>query len=95
MLRTSQDQTYAKINTYKILHQPESPDSLYQIHSCIVPDEEVEIPVFVLFFLFRKAGRLKVVTYLKIGDWRREGVEGQRTTEMLTVFYFFCQLLLK
>lgn len=54
MLRTSRDQTYVKINTYKILDVPESPDSLYRIHSCMVPDEEAEILVFLLIFLFQK-----------------------------------------
>lgn len=60
----------------QIKHLPESPDLLYQIHSCIVPDEEAEMPVFLLIFLFQKMWKTQDCNLSE--DRGQEGGENRR-----------------
>lgn len=73
----------------QIKHLPEPPDLLYQIHSCMVPDEEVEILVFLLIFLFQKMWNTEDCNLSE--DRGQEGGESRRITYQWNVdsFLFF------
>lgn len=94
MLRTLQDQTYVKISTHTVLHLPESPDSLYWIHSCMVPDEAVEILVFLLIFLFQKTWKTK-----DCNIWRQRIGGGREKQDNVPIkrwqFSFFLPIVAK
>lgn len=51
---------------------------LYQIHSCMVPDEEVEILVFLLIFLLQKMWKTEDCNLSE--DRGQEGGESKRIT---------------
>lgn len=73
----------------QIKYLPEPPDLLYQIHSCMVPDEEVEILVFLLIFLFQKMWKTEDCSLSE--DTGQEGGESRRITYQWNVdsFLFF------